>query len=150
MCSFIVVSQVSCGFSTKNQHWQTCVCVTHVLCVSSQWPPCLRAESSPSTKLRIDYGRKRARRYSRGGKKTAKKARGEEPQGGRGKHSEKTMTGTHGIPGIDRDLRVDRSLLSSKYIEKFCLSSDGWLTAENYCQWYPLRHLLRWEVSARI
>lgn len=49
-------------------------------------------------------------------------------------------TEKHGIPGLERELRVIRSLLSSKYVEKFHVCfSGGWLI-ENYFQWYPLCH----------
>lgn len=128
-------------FSTKNQLWQISRFVIPVIIVWPQLSPCPRAENGPSTKVRIDYEGKRAGRHSRGGKKTTSKARGEVPESGRGKDGEKLTTGKHGIPGLDREPRVVRSLLSSKYTEKFCVCfSGGWLAGDNYVQWYPLCH----------
>lgn len=123
-----MVSQMSCGFSTKNQCWQTCIFVIHVIFVWSQWSPCPTAENGPTTKLRTDYEGKRAGRYSRGGKKIMRKARGEGPPSGRGKDGEKTTAGKHGIPGLDREPGVARSLLSSKYIKNSVsvLHVAGW------------------------
>lgn len=71
MHSFLMMSQVSSGFSTKNQCWQTCISLLFVTSMGSQRRPCPRAENSPSTKLRTGCCEgKRPGRYSIGSKKT--------------------------------------------------------------------------------
>lgn len=75
---FFLMSQVSSGFSTKDQCWQTCI---SVLLVMFMWSLCPTAENSPSTKLR----RTETWQVQHWWKEDQRKSRGEGSQSGRSK-----------------------------------------------------------------
>lgn len=150
MHSFLMTSQVSSGFSTKNQCWQTCISLLFVTFIWSQRCPCPRAENRTSAKLRTGCEGKRPGRYRIGWKKTTGK-----PEERDHRVEETRMDKRQPLENLE-----SQAWRESPQLLGLCFPVNMWKNSmsvfqvagliKNCFQCYPLSHYFKWEVSARI